>query len=895
MKRDVPADPDHGAPPPPGLSVVRAVSWIVPDHLRDAWLAEWDGELTWAWREAHRRGESPAITHGRLLWRSLGASLDALWLLRRHGALNMIGLDLRYAARSLRRRPGFSAVVILTLALAIGATTAVFSVVDGVLLRPLAFHDPDRLVRVGNYPVDGNVEKVSGPAFSYPDFADVREQARSFEHLAAVRGWQVTLTAPGTEPARLRVAFVTPSLFATLGVRPVLGRGLLPEDAQPGAAPVALVGHELWQQRYGSSPDVVGSRVVLDGVPTTVVGVLPRDARLTTNTQLWQPLVPGPLERARGAHRLSVVGRLGPNVTLEQANAEARTIASRLEQQYPGENTNRGIRVEPLHESIVADARPGLLVLFGAVLLVLLIGCTNLASLFLARATAREREMAVRAALGAGEGRLVRQWMVESLLLSLAGGLAGLVVAWGGMRALLAFVPRTIPRADEITLGVPVLAFLFAVSVLTGLAFGALPALQRRGSASLAQLRDGARGATSGRGRRTLRHGLVVTEVALATVLVAGAALLIKDFWRLYGTRLPFTSEGLVVAQIQLPATRYDSAAKVLQFYDRLRAEIMEAPGVRSVSFAYEHPLSEGWTSSFSVAGRPPVAEGLRPEARVRPVWPGYFRTVGLPLVRGRDVADRDRFGAPGVVVVNQAFVRRHFPTEDPIGRTLNRGSPWWAGQPTQFTIVGVVADEPFLGLGREADPATYYPHGQFPMNDMWVIARVDGDAAALATALRERIWRVDPDLPIERISTLDDLIGTSVAAPRFNAALLSIFAVAALLLAAVGIYGVLSYTVTQRTGEIGVRMALGAERRQVVRDVVAQGTTLALLGATIGVAGALGLARVLRTLLVGVSAQDPAIFAAVPGTLILVAVLASWLPALRASRIQPVEALRYD
>ncbi|MDQ3948981.1 MAG: ABC transporter permease, partial [Gemmatimonadota bacterium] len=706
----------------------------------------------------------------------------------------MIGLDLKYAARSLRRRPGFSAVVVLTLALGIGATTAVFSVVDGVLLRPLAFHEPERLVRLANYPTDGNVEKVSGPAFSYPDFADVRAQARSFEQLAAVRGWQVTHTAPGTQPARVRTAFVTPSLFPTLGVRPILGRGLLPEDAQPGAAPVVLIGHDLWQQRYGGSPDVLGSRIILDAVPTTVVGVLPRDARLTAGTQLWQPLVPGHIERLRGAHRLSVVGRLRRGVTLEQANAETRTIAQRLEQQYPEDNTSRGFQTEPLRDAMVADARPALLVLFGAVTLVLLIGCTNLASLFLARATAREREMAVRAALGAGEGRLVRQWLTESLLLSLAGGLAGLAVAWGGMRALLAFVPRTVPRADEVTLGVPVLVFLLGVSVLTGIVFGVLPALQRRGPASLARLRDGARGATSGRSRRRLRHGLVVSEVALATVLVAGAALLIKDFWRLYRTELPLQPDGLVVTQVQLPLTRYNSVDKVLQFYARLRDELASAPGVRGATFAFEHPISEGWTSSFAVVGRPQPPRGLAPESRIRPVWPGYFRLIGLPLLRGRDVTDQDRFDAPGVVVVNEAFVRRHFPTEDPIGQTLDRWSPWWPGQPTRFTIVGVVADEPFMGLGREAEPATYYPHAQFPTNDMWVVARIDGEAAALAAAVRERIWRVDRDLPVERISTFDELLGASVAAPRFNAALLAIFAAAALLLAAIGIYGVLSY-----------------------------------------------------------------------------------------------------
>ncbi|HEX6632211.1 MAG TPA: FtsX-like permease family protein, partial [Gemmatimonadaceae bacterium] len=520
----------------------------------------------------------------------------------------------------------------------------------------------------------------------------------------------------------------------------------------------------------------------------------------------------------------------------------------------------------------------------------------NLASLFLARASARERETAVRTALGAGRGRLVRQWLTESLLLTLAGGAAGLLVAWGGMRALLAAAPRSIPRADEIALDAPVLLFLLGVSVAVGLAFGVLPVLQlRRGDPQLAALRDGGRGATAGGGGRRLRHGLVVLEMAVATVLVVGAVLLLGSFRRLVDADPGFRPDGVAVMHLQLPAATYDSTAKVVRFYEELREAAAAIPGVRAVAVSYEHPLSAGWTSSYVIEGRPAPRPGTEPEARVRPVMPGYFRTMGVPLVRGRDIADADRMGAPGAVVVNEAFVRRHFPGGDAIGQRLHR-APWWPGQPETWTIVGVVRDEPIDGLGAPGQPATYFSYAQFPFNEMWLSVRADpATLAALAPLLRERVWRLDPDLPVGQLSTMRELMGQSVATPRFNAALLALFALAGLLLAAVGVYGVLSYTVAQRTGEIGVRLALGAGRGRVVRQVVAQGLAVALTGVALGVAGALVLGRVLASLVVGVSWRDPLLLGGVAAALTAVALVAAWLPAWRASRIQPAIALRGD
>jgi putative ABC transport system permease protein len=887
--------PADASSTPPGLALVRLAGWIVPSSRRAEWIAEWEGELHHAWRETARQRLTGPLARTRLIARCLGALPDAFWLRRNHGATDMLGLDLRYAVRSIRRRPGFATVVVLTLALGIGATTAIFSVVNGVLLRPLPYPEPERLVLLRGEPTDGDIEKV-GPATSYPDYTDFRARATSFAALAAVRTYPATLTGPGGEPARVRATHATSDLWAMLGARAAIGRGLLPDDERPDAPAVAVLGHALWQTRYGGDPGVVGRTITLDGRPVTVVGVMPAGLRLTGDTQLWRPIVPDAIDRARGVHRFSVIGRLKPDVTIDRAAAEVRGIARQLELQYPEDNAKRSAKVEPLRDALVGDTRPALLVLLGAVALVLLIGCANLASLFLARAAAREREIAVRAALGAGRGRLVRQWMTESLLLTLVGGAAGLLVAWGGMRALMAWAPRTIPRADEVALDLPVLLFLLGVSVATGLIFGVLPALHlRRTDLSLGSLKDGGRGATAGPGRRRLRQGLVLGEVALATVLVVGAALLLKSFWRVTHADPRFEPDGLVVAQLQLPESRYDSASKVVQFYDRVRDAVAATPGVQSVAVAYEHPLSEGWTSSFTIEGRPAPPPGEEPEARVRPVWPGYFRTVGVRLVRGRDLSERDRMGVPGAVVVNEAFVRRHFPGADPLGQRIRAGA-WLPGAPGSFEIVGVAADEPFGGLSGEAGPATYFAHAQFPMNDMWLIVRgKPGDLPALAAMLRERVWSVDPDLPVEQVQTMREVLSASVAEPRFNTALVSLFAGVALLLAAVGIYGVLSYTVTQRTGEIGVRMALGAERGRVLRLVVGQGVGVALLGIALGTAGALALSRVLTSLLYGVSEHDPAIFGGVVALLTTVALAAAYLPARRASRIEPVVALRYE
>jgi putative ABC transport system permease protein len=805
----------------------------------------------------------------------------------------MLEQDLRYALRSLRKRPGFSAVVVLTLALGIGANAAIFSVVNAVLLRRLPYANADRLVLLSGAPRE-NAENVS-PAASFPDFADFRASATSFEQLAAYTTTDRTLTVPDGEPTRLSTASVTANFFSTLAVRPALGRGILAEDDRIGALPVVVVGHSLWSSRLGASPGALGQRLTLDGVAYTVVGVMPSSFRFPTSSHLWIPLAADTFGIAeRGIHRLAVLGRLEPTVTRAGAEQEVAAIARRLEEAYPRTNAKRSAALQPLHEVIVQGVRPALLVLLGAVGLVLLIGCANIANLLLARAAAREREVAVRTALGAGRGRLARQFITESLVLSLLGGACGLLVAVWGVRALVAAAPSSIPRVADIGIDPAVLGFLLAVSVLTGIAFGVLPAMQLSRTQALGSLREGGRGATAGAGRKRFRHALVMCEVAIAVVLVIGASLLLKSFWRLQQVNPGFDPQRLLSVRVQLPMARYGQRPQVRAFFEELRQKVAALPGVQSVAVAFEHPLSQGWTTSFTIDGHERPAQGEEPEARMRPVTANYFRTAGVRLLAGRDLSERDLADGAAVVVINDAFAKQHFPGEDPIGKRLLR-QPWWPEMPPAFEIVGVVAGERFRGLATEPDAATYFPFTVFPFNEQYLMVKTRGEPMALVPMLRQAIWAIDKQLPVENVQTMEDILEQSLDSPRFVTSLLTLFAAVALLLAALGIYGVLSYTVTQRTGEIGIRMALGAPRASVLRLVVGQGMALALLGALGGIALAVAATRVLARLLYGVSATDPLVFVSATTLLIAVALLATYLPARRASRVDPMIALRAE
>jgi len=887
---------DAHAERPPGAALVAAFAPLVPADRRAEWEAEWLGELTYAWSVRRAGTRADALARLALRTRALGALPDALWFRRRYGGDPMLTRDLRYALRTLVRWPGFTAVVVLTLALGIGANAAIFGVVNAVLLRPLPFADPDRLVFLLGTPTDGDSAKV-GQSTSYPDYADFRDRARSFRQLAAVSVRPTTVTGRSFEPAIVSGAPVTANLFATLGVAPAMGRGFLPEEDRPGGAPVVIVSDEFWRQRLNADPNVIGSSVSLDGTPSTVVGVMPPRFRFPSEAVVWFPAAAPYDGRTRGQHSFTVVGRLAPDVTAAAANREVAAIASQLEAEYPAMNAKRGARLQSMREGIVGDVRPALLVLLGAVGLVLLIVCVNVANLFLARAAARTREVAVRTALGAGRRRLVQQFLTESVVVTAIGSALALLVAHWGSKALVAAAPRTIPRANEIGIDGPVLLFLLALSVVTALVFGVLPAVQMSRTMPLDSLKEGGRGMRGGLARRGLRQALVVSEVALAVVLVAGAALLVKSFWKMQRVDPGFVPDRMLAVQVQLPQSRYAGYAdgdRVRAFYTELRARLAARPEVQSVAVAMQHPLAPGWTSSFTIDGRTPPPAGQEPESSIRPVMPGYFRAVGAKLLRGREIQESDGVGAPGVVVINETFARLHFPDEDPIGRRILRGS-WWKGMPDSYEIVGVVADERFQGPRAPSDPATYFSFAQFTFNDMWVLVRTRADAKAFTPTLRQIVWAMDRDLPLENVRTMDEILGESVADARFNTALLSLFAVVALLLAAIGIYGVLSYTVAQRAGEIGIRMALGAQRWSVLRLVVGNGMALALAGVAIGVASALAATRALDRLVFGVSTSDPGVFGAVALILTAVAATATTVPALRASRVDPMVALRNE
>jgi putative ABC transport system permease protein len=880
----------------PGRSILGACAALVPSSRRADWRAEWLGELTYAWSIRHERYASPVQARIALLLRACGALPDAIWFRRHHGADSMLSQDLRYALRTLVRWPGFTAVVVLTLALGIGANAAIFSVVNAVLLRPLPYADPDRLVVVLGTPTDGDSAKV-GASSSYPDFADFRARSRSFSQLAAYSVRRTTVTGKSFEPAIVSGAPVTANLFPMLGVSPFLGRTFLNEEDRPGAAPVVIVSNEFWQQRLGGNPNVLGSSLSLNGQPATIVGVMPPRFAFPAGATIWFPAAEPNDPRSRGQHSYGIVGRLASGATIETASREVGGIARQLELEYPAMNAKRGARVQSMTEAIVGTVRPQLLVLLGSVGLVLLIVCVNVANLFLARAAARTREVAVRTALGAGRTRLARQFLTESFVVTAIGSALGVVVAYWGSKLLVSKAPETIPRASEIGIDGNVLLFLLGLSVVTAIIFGVVPAMQMSRAMPIASLRDGGRGMRGGLAQRGLRQALVVSEVALAVVLVVGAGLLVKSFWKMQRVDPGFVPDRMLVVQIQLPQSRYGGYAdgdRVRAFYADLYSRIAARPEVQSVAVAMQHPLSPGWTSSFTIAGRQPPPSGQEPESSIRPVMPGYFRAVGAKLLRGREIQESDGVGSPGVVIINEAFARLHFPNEDPIGRRIERAS-WWKGMPASFEIVGVVADERFEGPRAPADPATYFSLAQFTFNDNWLLVRTKADAKTFVPTLRQLVWAMDRDLPLENVRTMDEILGETMADSRFNTVLLSLFAVVALLLAAIGIYGVLAYTVAQRTSEIGIRMALGAQRSSVLRLVVGNGLTLAVAGVAIGGAAAFFATRALERLVFGVSTTDPVVFGGVALVLTTVAAAAAAIPAVRASRVDPIVALRSE
>jgi putative ABC transport system permease protein len=802
--------------------------------------------------------------------------------------LDQVFRDVLYGLRTMRRSPAFTAAAVVTLALGIGATTAVFSVVNAVLLRPLPYQDPARLVWIH----DGFTQQdTQGWPACMADFLLWRERARSFSNLAAYSSNAFVLTGEG-DAERITGASVTAQFFDTLGVRPVRGRTFAASADQPGQPPVALISERFWRRKFAGREDVIGKPVTLNGRPTAIIGILPASFEFRArDADLWVILALNPPNR-RGPFFLRGVARLAPGVTLAEANAELDALGQEVERADPKKAERARYPAVPLQEEFVRNVRLLLVVLAGTVSLVLLIAVFNVANLMLARATARRREIAVRLSLGAGRGRLVRQLLTESLTFALAGGAAGIALAFAGVSLLRNAAPPGLPRLNEIAIDPRALLVTALVSMASGLVFGLAPALAATRDALGAALREEGRASTEAGGMRRLRGMLVVGEMAVSVVLLAGAGLLIRSFVLLGNVPAGFQTppERVLAMQIWPGSLRYRDSAVLGAYWNDLLDRVRAVPGVEDAAVTITMPPDRtAFTDGFEIPGKTPPEGG--PVIPVPFVSPGYFRTLGIPLLRGRFFDDRDRAGAPRVAIISDGMAKRYFAGEDPIGKRLKHGGPGLNNP--YMEIVGVVGDVKYGGLGRVVEPVYYEAAAQVPARPMWLVARTRGDASGSAPAVAAQIRSLDPTVPISELSPMSRVLYDSVELPRFRASLMGTLAFTALVLAAVGLYGVIAYYVVQRTHEIGIRMALGATSRSVLGLVVGRALRLALAGIALGMLGALALVRFLKTLLFGIEPFDAATFGAVALLLALVAAVAAWMPARRASRIDPMAALR--
>ena len=797
--------------------------------------------------------------------------------------------DLRYGIRMLAKNPGFTAVAIITLALGIGANTAIFSLVNAVVIRPLPYADSGRLISL-----EENGHHGHRLSISYPDLLDWQQQNQVFDNIAGFQSASFNL-AGEYQPERIPGRSVTRNFFATLGATPFLGRDFLPEDDHDGANPVVIVSHSLWERILGADPHAVGRTISLNGRAYTIVGVLPADFRFYLAGEIYAPIGLNAKELSpRSAHAgIYGLGRLKQGVTFEQARAQMDTIAQRLQRQYPDSNTGTVVTLTPLREDLTGEVRPVVLILFAAVGFLLLICCMNVANLLLARGASRTREIAIRTAIGATRMRLLNQLLTESALLGLLGGGLGLLIGSWGTSGFAALLPFSLRRVAEITIDAKVFGFTLTISLLAGMIFGLAPALHSLRLDLNSGLKEGGKSSKFFSGHELFRNLLVVSEIALSLVLLTGAGLLIRSFASAVNVDLGLNPKNVLTMQVFLPDSKYHDDAQARTFYDQLSERLKAIPGVEASGFITPLPMSgDGWQDAVLPEGQPKPAPGQYPSSDFHTISPDYFRTMGIRLLEGRDFALADDENSPAVAIISQSMARKYWPDADPVGKRFQKGAH---GKVTMLTVVGVAADTKQYGPAAKTLTEFYLPYRQNPLQRFTLVLRTKSDPLAMQSAVRDQVQALDKSQPVYAVQTMEQIVDGSLSPRRTNTQLLAAFAAIALLLAAVGIYGVMAYFVTRRTNEIGVRVALGAQKRDILKLIVGKGTILTLAGAAIGVAVSFGVTRFLQSVLFGVSATDPLTFFVVPVLLCCVALTACYIPARRAMRVDPMVALRYE
>jgi predicted permease len=877
----------------------RTRTWLSPRGVDQDFANELDSHLDMLTDENIRRGLPPeeARRAARIKLGGVTQLKETNRELRGVPFIETFLQDARYAFRMLRKNPGFTVVAVLTLALGIGANTAIFSVVYAVLLKPLPYTNPDQLVTAFQA---NTQEGVPETGVSYPNFEEWRAQNHVFSELVGITFHQLTLTGRG-EPSVVNTSVVTPEHFALLDVKPLQGRIFSPEDGKQGAPPVVIVSENLWRGTLEADPKILGSSIILDKRPFTVVGIMPSgflSPFINRKQEVWIPLVQDPLFGSwmarRGGHWLPVFGRLKPGVSVAQAQAEMDTISERLASEFPAENKGWTVRLVPLQKEIVGDVRTALLVLLGAVGLVLLIACANIANLLLTRATSRSKEIAVRTALGAGRSRIIRQLLSETAVLGLLGGVVGIALAYWGVRALSSLLPDNLPRVNAIRVDNFVLIFALALSAIASVAFGLVPALFASKSDIQASLREGSGRSGESGNRRRARSFLAAAEIALAMVLLVAAGLLLRSFSKLTSVSPGFESHNIVKAEVSLPQFQYSKPQQWTVFSDQLLARIQAQPGLQDSAIAIPVPIADGYVNlGFEIVGVPPASQSDSRLANYVSVSPNYFRVMGIPLLSGRLFNQQDIASAPRVTLISKALAQRYFPNQDPIGKHLNFGFP--PNADVSREIIGIVGDVRDTSLGDAPGPMMYVPFAQAPFWGANLVVKSILSTSAVAAAIRQEVQAIDKDLPVTDVAKLPDLLDASVSQQRFRTFLLGLFAAMALILAAIGIFGVISYSVSRRTNEIGIRVALGASRSTILRMILRETLILAVVGLAVGLPCALAASHLIGHMLFGVSAHDPITLAAVAFTLAAVAALAGFVPARRAMQVDPMVALRHE